>query len=147
MSPTFERNRASVALAVLALLIPLPVLAAGLVVVAGAHSPIPHLSREQVADLYLGRVTTLPGGTNAQLLDLPASSAEREAFYDQIAGKSVSQIKAYWAKMSFTGKGIPPKQLSSAADLKKMLARKAGAIAYLAESELDGSVKVLCEIQ
>lgn len=121
--------------------------AADLVVVAGAQSPLQHLSREQVADIYLGRVTTLPGGTSAQPLDLPASSQEREAFYSLITGKSSAQVRAYWAKMSFTGKGIPPKTVASSADIKKLASSKPGAIAYLAESAVDGSVKVLYSIK
>jgi hypothetical protein len=121
--------------------------ATDLVVVAGTQSPLHALSREQVADIYLGRVTTLPGGTSALPLDLPASSPEREIFYSQITGKSVAQIRAYWAKMSFTGKGIPPKTLSSSADIKKLALSKPGAIAYLAETALDGSVKVLYSIK
>jgi len=135
-------------LALLAFALALPAAAGDfLVVVAGAHSPIGHLSREQVADIYLGRVTTLPGGTSAMPLDLPTSSPEREAFYNQIAGKSAAQVKAYWAKMSFTGKGIPPKQLPSSADIKKFSSSKPGAIAYLYEDAVDGSVKVLCTLK
>ncbi len=117
--------------------------AADLVVVAGSQSPLNHLSREQVADIYLGRVTTLPGGTSALPLDLPASSPEREIFYNQITGKTAAQIRAYWAKMSFTGKGTPPRTVASAADIKKLTLSKPGAVAYLAEGTLDGSVKVL----
>lgn len=133
--------------ALLAFALALPAAAGDLVVVAGAHSPVNRLSREQVADIYLGRVTTLPGGTGAMPLDLPASSPEREAFYNQIAGKSAAQVKAYWAKMSFTGKGVPPKQLSSSADIKKFAGNKPGAIGYLEEDAVDGSVKVLCSLK
>ncbi len=121
--------------------------ASDLVVVAGAQSQLQQLSREQVADIYLGRVTTLPGGTSAQPLDLPASSQEREAFYNLITGKSSAQVRAYWAKMSFTGKGTPPKTVASSADIKKLASKKPGAIAYVAESAVDGSVKVLYSIK
>lgn len=129
------------------LALPLSSHATGLVVVTGAQSPVAHLSQEQVADIYLGRVTTLPGGASALPLDLPASRPERETFYNRIAGKSASQIKAYWAKMSFTGKGIPPKQLSTGADIKKLAAQKNGAIGYLEEDEVDASVKVVCTLK
>ncbi|MBU1664072.1 MAG: phosphate ABC transporter substrate-binding protein [Gammaproteobacteria bacterium] len=129
--------------ALLAFALAWPAAAGDLVVVTGAHSPINHLSREQVADIYMGRVTTLPGGTSALPLDLPASSPEREAFYNEITGKSAAQVRAYWARMSFTGKGIPPKQVRNDADLKKFAGSKPGAIGYLEENALDGSVKVL----
>lgn len=125
----------------------LPATADTLVVVAGAHSPINQLSREQVADIYLGRVTTLPGGTSALPLDLPASSPERDNFYNQIAGKSAAQIKIYWARMSFTGKGTPPKQIPSSDQIKKYANSKPGAIAYLSEDAVDASVKVLCSLK
>jgi ABC-type phosphate transport system substrate-binding protein len=137
----------SASLALLAFALALPAGAGELVVVTGAHSPVSRLSREQVADIYLGRVTTLPGGTGAVPLDLPSSSPEREAFYNLIAGKSAAQVKAYWAKMSFTGKGTPPKQLSNSADIKKFTGSKPGAIGYLEEEAVDGSVKVLCQFK
>jgi ABC-type phosphate transport system substrate-binding protein len=134
--------------ALLALLaISLPAMAGDIVVVAGTHSPVNHLSREQVADIYMGRVTTLPGGTNALPLDLPASRPEREAFYSEITGKSAAQVRAYWARMSFTGKGIPPKQVRNDADLKKFAGSKPGAIGYIEEDALDGSVKVLFSLK
>ncbi len=148
MQVFFRLNRHLRALlALLAFALAWPAAASDLVVVTGSHSPINHLSREQVADIYLGRVTTLPGGISAIPLDLPASSPEREAFYNQIAGKSAAQIKVYWARMSFTGKGIPPKQVASSADIKKFAGGKPGAIAYLDEDAVDGSVKVLCSLK
>lgn len=125
------------------LVLAFPAMAGDIVVVAGTHSPVNHLSREQVADIYMGRVTTLPGGTNAVPLDLPASRPEREAFYNAITGKSAAQVRAYWARMSFTGKGMPPKQVRNDTDMKKLAGSKPGAIGYLAEDALDGSVKVL----
>jgi ABC-type phosphate transport system substrate-binding protein len=148
MQAPIRQNRYRVVVpTLLAFVLAWPVGASELVVVAGTHSPVSRLSREQVADIYLGRVTTLPGGTSAQPLDLPASSPEREAFYNQLTGKSAAQVKAYWAKMSFTGKGVPPKQLPSSAELKKFASGKPGAIGYIEEDAVDGSVKVLCPLK
>jgi ABC-type phosphate transport system substrate-binding protein len=147
MQEFFELNRRAGAALVFAFALALPAAASDLVVVAGTRSPISHLSREQVADIYLGRVTTLPGGTSAIPLDLPASSPEREAFYNLITGKSAAQIKIYWARMSFTGKGIPPKLIPSSAQIKKFTNSKPGAIGYLDEDAVDASVKVLCSLK
>lgn len=148
MQALLRLNRSLLALLpALAFGLALPALGGELVVVAGSHSPVSHLSREQVADIYLGRVTTLPGGASALPLDLPASSPEREAFYNRIAGKSAAQVKVYWARMAFTGKGIPPRQLSGSAQIKKFANSKPGAIAYLEEDAVDGSVKILCSLK
>ncbi|MDD5388346.1 MAG: hypothetical protein PHD37_03315 [Gallionellaceae bacterium] len=146
-APFTRQQHLAIALALLAFALLRPANASDLVVVTGTHNPINHLSREQVADIYMGRVTTLPGGTSAIPLDLPASSAERETFYNEITGKSAAQIKAYWARMSFTGKGTPPKQVPSSSDIKKYASAKPGVIAYLDEDSLDGSVKVLCTLK
>ena len=56
--------------------------------------------------------------------------------------KSSSQIKAYWSKLVFTGKGKPPTELSGA-DAIKFVAEKPYAIAYVDASKVDTSVKVL----
>ncbi len=148
MQATPRQNRRRGAyLALWALAFAWPTAASELVVVAGPHCPVNHLSREQVADIYLGRITTLPNGTSALPLDLPTSSEERETFYSRLTGKSAAQIKAYWARMSFTGKGIPPKQLSTSTDIKRYVSNRPGAIAYVDGDAVDASVKVLCSLK
>jgi len=116
---------------------------ADVVVVAGTGSGIAALTKEQVSDLYLGRSTSLPGGGGAILIDQPDSSPLRDAFYSKVTGKSATQVKSTWAKLSFTGKGTPPKEAAGNDDIKRMLANNRNMLGYIDKSAVDGSVKVV----
>lgn len=120
---------------------------ADVVVVVGAKNPLSSLSKEQASDLFLGKSTSFPGGGTATPLDLPESNPAREEFYSKATGKSAAQAKSYWAKLSFTGKGTPPKEASSSADIKKQVAENSGLIGYIEKSAVDASVKVLVTVQ
>lgn len=99
-------------------------------------------SAEQVAALYLGKSGSMPGGIS-QALDLPEASPLRESFYTKATGKNAAQVKAIWARLAFSGKATPPKELASAADVKKHVAANADAIGYIDKAALDGSVKAV----
>lgn len=114
---------------------------AEIVVVAGAKSPASSLSKEQASDIFLGKNTALTP------LDQPESSSLRDDFYSKVTGKSASQAKSYWSKLSFTGKGTPPKECQNSADVKKQVADNPGLVGYIEKSAVDSNVKVLFSAQ
>jgi ABC-type phosphate transport system substrate-binding protein len=118
---------------------------ADVVAVVSAKSPVAALSKSQVADLFLGKSTRFPGGTQAVPIDQSEGTRARDEFYATFAGKSAAQVKAYWAKIIFTGRGEPPRTASNDAEVRKLLAVNPQAIAYLERSAVDGSVRVLAE--
>jgi len=103
------------------------------------------LTKEQVADIFLGRTTTLPGGAGTAPQDLPESNALRDEFYSKVTGKSAALAKSHWSKMAFTGKGTPPREGSSA-DVKKAVAATPGGIGYVEKAVADSSVKAVLTI-
>lgn len=117
--------------------------ASELVVIAEANSPLTSLSKEQIAEIFLGRISMLPSGGTAELIDQAENSPLREEFYSRVTGKSAAQAKAFWSRLAFTGKGAPPRTGNSHADIKKMLQGNPRALAYIEKSALDSSVKVL----
>lgn len=110
---------------------------AGVVVVVGASSPVSTLTKDQSSDIFLGKVTSLTP------LDQPESSPLREEFYSKVTGKSAAQAKSYWAKLSFTGKGSPPKEGHSSAEIKRQVADNPKLVGYIEKSAVDSSVKVI----
>ena len=104
------------------------------------------LTAAQVADIFLGKSNTLPGGGTAAPTDLPDSSAVREQFYTKVTGKNAAQVKAGWSRLVFSGKATPPKELASAADVKKFVASNPDAIGYIEKSAVDGTVKVALSV-
>ena len=67
----------------------------------------------------------------------------RDDFYNKVTGKSAAQMKAYWSKIIFTGKGQPPKEVADNAAVKKLVADSPSAIGYIDKSALDSSVKAV----
>lgn len=107
------------------------------VVMGPAASP---LSKDQVANIYLGR------NADFKPVDLPESSPTRGAFYQKATDRDAAQVKAVWARIVFSGKGQPPKEVADAAAVKKAVAADPKAIGYIDKSAVDGSVKVVLSL-
>jgi len=120
---------------------------AGIAVIGHPGTSAGGLTQHQVKDLYLGKVTAFSDGTRAEVIDLPGGSAVRDEFYKKVVGKNKAQVKAYWAKRIFTGKGTPPKSLDGAAAVKKWVAGKPGRLGYIDSGSVDDSVSVLLQVQ
>ena len=133
------------ALQVLGLLLGLsgPAARADVVAVVSSKSPIVALTTLQIADIFLGRASRFPNGLTAMPIDLRDGSSERDVFYTKVAAKTPAQIKAYWAKIIFTGRGQPPKVVPNDLEVKKYLAANIAAIGYIDEKLLDDTVRRL----
>jgi ABC-type phosphate transport system substrate-binding protein len=116
---------------------------ADVVAVVSAKNDVQALTLDQLTDIFLGRVSRFPNGLLAVPIDLREGSPERDQFYARITGKTPAQIKAYWSKIIFTGRGQPPRALPTDVDVKKFIAANAGAIGYIDAALLDGSVRAL----
>jgi len=101
------------------------------------------LSREQVANNFLGKSVSLPSGGRAQPVDLPASNPLREQFYSRVTGKSTAEVKAYWARLVFTGRALPPKEARSSAEVRRIVASTFGAVGYVEPSAAGETVTVI----
>ena len=117
---------------------------AGVVVVVGANSSVPRLTRAQVADIYLGRVRDLPTGGIA-ITAIADKGPVKDEFLEKVLGKTEQQVRATWARLTFTGSGTGPKEIDSAADMKKVLASNANVIGTLDKADVDAQVKVVFE--
>jgi ABC-type phosphate transport system substrate-binding protein len=113
------------------------------VAVVSSASAVTTLSKAQVTDIFLGKVSRFPDGTPVIPIDQVEGSLARDEFYAAYAAKSPAQIKSYWAKIIFTGRGQPPKTASNDVDIRKLIAANPQAISYIERSAVDSSVKVL----
>jgi hypothetical protein len=116
---------------------------ADIVAVVSVQSSIIRLSTRELADIFLCKVSHFPDGTPAVPVDLGESSAERDEFYAKVAAKTPAQIKAYWSKVIFTGRGQPPRAVQNDRDMKKYVAANIDAIGYIDSTMVDDSVRVL----
>lgn len=102
------------------------------------NTAAPSLSKDQISDIYLGKSTS-----GLTPLDQPSSAAIRAEFYQKVAGKDLTQVKAIWSRLAFSGQGQPPKELADDAAVKKLVASDPKAIGYIDKKSVDGTVKVL----
>ena len=121
--------------------------AAELVVIVNPKNPAATLTADQVAQVFLGRSSSFPGGGAAVPLDQKEGAGVRDEFYSKVTDKNAGQVKAYWSKQMFSGKGSPPKELGSSADVKRAVAADPNAIGYVEKSAVDGSVKGVLSVQ
>jgi ABC-type phosphate transport system substrate-binding protein len=113
---------------------------AEVVVIVNPKHPAASMTPEQVANVYLGKDASFAPA------DLPESASQRNEFYTKVAGKDSAQVKAIWARLVFTGKTQPPKEIGSSADAVKFVAGNDKAIAYVDKGAVDGSVKAVLTV-
>ena len=118
---------------------------AGVAVIGNPADGSGKLSKQQVKRIFLGKISSLPNGSVAEVVDLPAGDPARKAFYAKVIHKTPAQLKSYWAKRVFTGKGSPPKTLPDAAAVKQWVVAGKGRIGYIDSGAVDDSVQVLFE--
>lgn len=113
---------------------------ADLVVVAHPGVKSASISQAQLSRLFLGQGNTYGDGSRAVPLDV--NGDYRNSFYSYVLKKSPTQVEKYWARMIFTGKAQPPRQVN-AKDVRALVADTPGAISYMDSTAVDHSVKVL----
>ena len=116
---------------------------AEVVTVVSAQNPVTALSRSEVSNIFLGKTSRFPDGTAAVPIDQPEGSAVRAEFYLSVSNRQPADIKAYWSKMIFTGRGQPPAVAGNDEQAKKILASRPDAIGYIDRASVDQRIKVL----
>ena len=105
------------------------------------------LSKDKVADVYMGKMKSFSDGTPTKPVDQANGSPLRTKFYKTILGKTESEMNRYWSKRKYTGKGKPPVVVIGDDAVKELVANTPGAIGYIDGNSLDKSVKVILIIR
>jgi len=116
---------------------------AEVLVIGNKSTAISNLSSQQVKAIFLGKSLKLPNGEKVTVVDLPRGNPVRKEFYAKVIHKNPSQIKSYWAKRIFTGRGTPPKSLASQRAAVDWVSGGPGRIGYVDSSALNDKVIVL----
>jgi len=101
------------------------------------------VSADDLNRLFLGRASSFADGTKATPLNLSEGQVARDEFDSKVLNRSSAQLKAYWSKLVFTGKGTPPKEMADDAAVKAAVAADPNAIGYISSGSVDGTVKVV----
>ena len=96
------------------------------------------MSASDAKKAFLGK-----GDSSVVVYELEEGNATRSEFHQAVTGKSDAQLKAFWSKQVFTGKGNPPATVPNAAAMKSAVASNPNAIGYIDEADVDATVKVI----
>ena len=110
-------------------------------VVAGKDSPLAAMDSEEVKKVFLGREPQLNG--QAVTVVYQKDSPTRTDFETKVLGKTGADLSGYWSKLIFTGKAQAPDEAAGDAGVKAKVGGNPGAVGYLGDGAVDGSVKVL----
>lgn len=97
------------------------------------------LDKDSIQRIYLGKTRAFPGGGEAVAISMKEGTAAEGDFTKNVLGKSPKQLKAYWAKMVFTGKGTPPRQIDSAAEMVNLISANPNLIGFVPAGSAGGA--------
>lgn len=100
-------------------------------------------THDDIASLFLAKTKKFPNKETAVVVDRPEGSSIRVSFTDTILKRNEQQLKSYWSRLIFTGKGVPPQQLESDDEVKGLVSRNPDTMGYIDAASVDDSVKVI----
>jgi ABC-type phosphate transport system substrate-binding protein len=113
------------------------------VVVVNPASPLAALSAAELSSAYLGKTGKWSDGSKVQPVDQPEDGPLYKAMAESVHGKSPAELKSFWVKQVFSGKGVPPPKKASDADVVTFVKNNPGAIGYVSPGADVKGVKVV----
>jgi ABC-type phosphate transport system substrate-binding protein len=102
-----------------------------------------NLDAKSIKRIYLGKENKFSSGKIILPVNQVQKSDVRGAFDEDILGRSSNQISAYWSKIIFTGKGVPPTELDNDAAVLAIVADNPNAIGYVNSASVSDAVKTI----
>jgi ABC-type phosphate transport system substrate-binding protein len=115
-------------------------------VIVHPKNPRTKLDRRFISDVFLKKRTRWSDDSVITPVDLGLKSSARAAFSTDILDRSVAAVRRYWTQLVFSGRGVPPAELASDADVVKYVSTHAGAIGYVSGSvDITGTKQIVIE--
>lgn len=112
-------------------------------VVVHPANPASTVDRRFLSQAFLRKTSGWGHGEAIRPVDLAPDSPVRRRFSDDVHGRSVAAVKSYWQQVIFSGRGLPPPELSSDDDVLRFVNRHRGAIGYVSGAADVRAVKIL----
>jgi ABC-type phosphate transport system substrate-binding protein len=110
----------------------------GFRVIVASNSPVTSVKRDELARIFLKKLTRLKDGHELSPVDQSARSAVRAAFSEKVLSKEgldkISAVENYWRQQIYSGRGAPPSVKTSDDEVRKFVAATPGAIGYVGEN-------------
>jgi ABC-type phosphate transport system substrate-binding protein len=111
------------------------------VVVIG-HAGVPKVDAALLQRLYTGRAIEVANSV-VTVVNLGPGHPTRERFLAQVLALDNERYVAYWTVRRHIGKGIPPRELRSAAEVIEFVQSTPGAIGYVSAGDLRPGLNVI----
>lgn len=109
---------------------------AGNIVIVG-NSDLPKLDAATILKIYTGKIISV-AGISVTPVGLKPGASVRNRFLQDFLGQDEDKYTAYWTVRRYIGKGTPPAELKSVADVLGFVQSTPGALAYVDEDDLKG---------
>ncbi|NRD74599.1 phosphate ABC transporter substrate-binding protein [Shewanella sp. VB17] len=96
-----------------------------------------------IKKMFLGKQKSFSNGRTAIMLSVSNTDPVMTEFNQKVMDKSNSQIKAYWSKIIFTGKGTPPQEMPSASEVISSVSTNPDSIGYIDAAAATDAVRVV----
>lgn len=114
-----------------------------LAVIIHPECPLQAMTRQEAADLFMGRRRRLPSGETALVVEALRPEEVRAAFYRALTGLALPDVRARWAQAFFSGQGQPPCQVPDSKAMLDLVAAHRGAVGFVARSQVTPRVKLV----
>lgn len=112
-----------------------------LAVVVSQQSPIAKMDAQALQAVFLGLLTQNPELRNLKPVDLMTGET-RDFFYQNLVGRNRHQMQSYWSRMTFTGRGTPPAEVTDEQIIEE-LKKNPTLIAYVPVESVGKDVRIL----
>ena len=119
---------------------------ASLVIIVNVDSGVTRLTRQQAENIFMGRQKRLPSGLLALPVEQLLPPEARLRFYQYLVHLPITEVRAYWARMYFSGQAQPPRQTQSAEETIEVVMANRGAIGFLEKDRMDRRVRAVLEL-
>ncbi len=116
---------------------------ADFVVVVNKSQNIESLNRVDIQNIYLSKTGSFPNGSWVIPVDQKKGTAQRAAFYESVLQRTEAQLKSYFSRLVFTGKGTPPRLLDNDESVLQQVRANESVLGYVMADSVDDTVKVI----
>lgn len=113
-------------------------------VIVNKANTLDELTVAEARKVFMGDKSVWPSGKRVTILMMAPGQPERAVILREIYKMSDGDYTKYFMQAAFTGRvTAPPKETSSAAQMKQLVSENPGAIGYVKKSDVDDTVKVV----
>jgi hypothetical protein len=117
------------------------------VVVVNKNNGAKILRREDLRPLFQTTKTEWADGTTAVPVNLPEADPLRQAFDRAVLGLDPDRIERYWIDRKIRGGERPPRKVTTAGAVLRVVAADKGGVGYVAAADVNDSVRVVARIR